>query len=55
MEYSTPPLVNNLKIKELFKDKDEEKGVGVTDFINQLVQSTQKRVSTAQEQHAGTK
>ena len=36
IEYSTP-LINNLKIKELFKDKNKEKGAGVIDFINRIV------------------
>ena len=35
--YSTP-LINNLKIKELFKDKDKEEGVGIIDLINRIVQ-----------------
>ena len=37
MGYSTP-LVNNLEIEELFKDENKEKGVGVINLINQLVQ-----------------
>ena len=32
------PLINNLKIKIIFKDKTREEGVGVTDFIYQIVQ-----------------
>ena len=36
LEYSTP-LINNLKTK-FFKDEDKEKGVGVTDLINRIVQ-----------------
>ena len=32
-EYSIP-LINNLKIEELFKDKNKKKGVGVIDLIN---------------------
>ena len=35
--YSTP-LINNLEIKELFKDKDKKEGVGVTDLISRIVQ-----------------
>jgi predicted house-cleaning noncanonical NTP pyrophosphatase (MazG superfamily) len=27
-----------LEIKELFKDKDEEEGVGIMDLINRIVQ-----------------
>ena len=34
-EHSTP-LINNLETK-FFKDKDREKGVDVTDFINRIV------------------
>ena len=30
--------MNNLEIKKLFKDKDKEEGVGITDFINRIVQ-----------------
>ena len=37
MGYSTP-LINNLEIKTIFKDKAKEKGVGVMDFINRIVQ-----------------
>ena len=37
MGYNTP-LINNLKIIELFKDKNKKKGVGVIDFINRIVQ-----------------
>ena len=37
MGYSTP-LINNLEIGELFKDEDKKGGVGVTDFINRIVQ-----------------
>ena len=32
------PLINNLEIEKLFKDKDKEKGVSVTDLINRIVQ-----------------
>ena len=32
------PLINNLEIKIIFKDKAREKGVGVIDFIYQIVQ-----------------
>ena len=32
------PLINNLEIKIIFKDKAGEEGVGVTDFINWIVQ-----------------
>ena len=31
---STAPLINNLEIIEVFKDKDKEEGVSVMDFIN---------------------
>ena len=33
-EDSTAPLINNLEIIEVFKDKDKEKEVNVIDFIN---------------------
>jgi len=32
-EGSTVPLINNLEITEVFKDKDEEEGVSVMDLI----------------------
>ena len=32
------PLINDLEIKELFKDKNKEEGAGVTDFISRIVQ-----------------
>ena len=32
------PLINDLEIKELFKDKDKEEGTGVIDLINRIVQ-----------------
>ena len=28
------PLINNLEIKKLFKNKNKKEGVGVIDFIN---------------------
>ena len=31
------PLINNLEIKELFKNKNKEEGVGITDLINRIV------------------
>jgi len=31
---STALFINNLKIIEVFKDKDKEEGVSVMDFIN---------------------
>jgi len=33
-EGSTIPLINNLKIIEIFKDKGKEEEAGVTDLIN---------------------
>jgi len=30
----TAPLINNLKIMEVFKDKDKEEETSVTDLIN---------------------
>ena len=32
------PLINNLEIRTIFKDKAEKEGVGVTDFIYRAVQ-----------------
>ena len=43
MEYSIP-LVNNLEIEELFKDKKKKKETGVTNLINQLVQVLKKEL-----------
>ena len=37
MGHSTP-LINNLEIRTIFKDKTREEGVGVIDFINWIVQ-----------------
>ena len=31
------PLINNLEIKIIFKDKTKEEGVGVMDFIYRAV------------------
>ena len=31
------PLINNLEINNLFRDKNREEGVGITDFINKIV------------------
>jgi len=33
-EEGTAPLINNLKIAEIFEDKGEEEEASVTDFIN---------------------
>jgi len=33
-ENNTVPLINNLEIIKIFKDKDEKEGVSVTDLIN---------------------
>ena len=33
----TPPLVSNLEMSNIFKDKDGEEGDGVTDSIEDLV------------------
>ena len=35
-EHSTP-LIDDLEIDDLFKDKNKEEEVGVTDFINWIV------------------
>ena len=32
------PLINDLEIRIVFKDKAEEEGMGVMDFIYQIVQ-----------------
>ena len=32
------PLINNLEIRTLFKDKTRKKGVGITDLIYRIVQ-----------------
>ena len=32
------PLINNLEIKIIFKDKAKEEGAGIIDFIYQIVQ-----------------
>ena len=37
MGHSTP-LINNLEIRIIFKNKAKEEGVGVIDFINWIVQ-----------------
>jgi len=36
-EGSITPLINNLKIIEVFKDKDKEEEVSVTDLIKQVL------------------
>ena len=36
-EDGTAPFINNLEIIKIFKDKDKEKGVSVTDLINQML------------------
>jgi len=33
-EDGTAPFIDNLKIIKVFKDKDEEEGASVMDFIN---------------------
>ena len=37
MEYSTP-LIKDLEIRIIFKDKAKEEGAGITDFIYRTVQ-----------------
>jgi len=34
---NTTPLIDNLEMQDVFKDKDGERGDGVTDFISGLV------------------
>ena len=36
------PLINDLEIRTIFKDKAREEGVGVTNLIYQLVQVLRK-------------
>ena len=36
----TPPLVNDLEIRDIFKDKDKEEGDSVIDSIEELVLQT---------------
>ena len=38
------PLINNLKMEELFKNKNKKRGVGITDLINQLIQIFKKEL-----------
>ena len=40
LKHSTP-LINDLET-EFFKDKNKEKGVDITDFINRIVQVLKK-------------
>ena len=35
-------LINNLEIKTIFKNKAREKGVGIIDLINRLIQVLKK-------------
>ena len=32
------PLINNLEIRTIFKDKTKKEGVGITDLIYQIIQ-----------------
>ena len=34
---STIPLINDLEMQDIFKDEDIKEGVGVTDFMNQVL------------------
>ena len=34
---NTTPLINDLEMQDVFKDKNEERGDGVTDLINGLI------------------
>ena len=36
IKYSTP-LINNLEIEELFKDKNKKEKVDITDLINRII------------------
>jgi len=35
---NTTPLINDLEMQDVFKNKDRERGGSVTDFINGLVE-----------------
>ena len=48
MEHSTP-LINNLEIEKLFKDKNKEEKAGITDLINQLVQILKRELAQLRE------
>jgi len=37
-EDGTAPLINNLKITKIFKDKDKEEEASIIDLINQVSQ-----------------
>jgi len=37
-EGSTAPLINNLEIIKIFRDKDREEGASIIDLINQISQ-----------------
>ena len=37
MGHSTP-LINDLEIRTIFKDKAKKEGVGITDLINRIIQ-----------------
>ena len=54
MGYSTP-LINNLKIRIIFKNKAREEGVGITDLIYQIVQVLKEDLErlTVSTQNAG--
>ena len=41
IKYSTP-LINNLEIDNLFKNKNKKKGVGIIDFINRILWELKK-------------
>jgi len=34
---NTTPLINNLEMQDVFKDKNKKRGDGVTDLINGLI------------------
>ena len=42
VKYVSIPLINNLEIKNVFKNKDREEGVGVIDFINRIIQQVRR-------------
>jgi len=41
------PLVNNLEILEIFKDKNREKGDSITDALNTILQLLREELEEA--------
>ena len=38
------PLINNLEIEDIFKNKNGEKRVGIIDFIKEIIQIVKKNL-----------